>query len=44
MARIFAAAEEGGAAWYIVENDRPAIPSLESARRSLENLRAMGKV
>jgi sugar phosphate isomerase/epimerase len=23
----------------IVENDRPAIPSLKSARRSLENLR-----
>jgi sugar phosphate isomerase/epimerase len=40
---IFAAAEEGGARWYIVENDRPAMPSLQSARRSLENLRQMGK-
>lgn len=40
---IFAAAEEGGARWYIVENDAPKMPSLQSARRSLENLRAMGK-
>jgi Sugar phosphate isomerases/epimerases len=28
-----------GAITFIVENDRPTIPSLESARRSLENLR-----
>ena len=40
---IFTAAEDGGARWYVVENDRPRIPSLDSARRSLENLRAMGK-
>ncbi len=40
---VFTAAEEGGARWYVVENDRPAIPSLDSARRSLENLRQMGK-
>ncbi len=44
MAGIFAAAEEGGVDWYIVENDRPAMPSLESARRSLEYLRGVGKV
>ncbi len=41
---IFAAAEAGGAQWYIVEHDKPTMPALESARRSLENLRAMGKV
>ena len=40
---IFTAAEDGGARWYVVENDRPRMPSLDSARRSLENLRAMGK-
>ena len=43
LPEIFTAAEDGGARWYVVENDRPTIPSLESARRSLENLRAMGK-
>jgi sugar phosphate isomerase/epimerase len=32
------AAQESGAQFYIVENDKPAIPSLDSARRSLENL------
>ena len=40
MAAIMEAAREGGARWFIVENDKPQIPSLESARRSLENLRA----
>ncbi len=40
---IFSAAEQNGSAWYIVENDAPRMPSLESARRSLENLRALGK-
>jgi sugar phosphate isomerase/epimerase len=40
---IFTAAEDGGARWYVVENDRPRMPSLDSARRSLENLRAMSK-
>jgi len=40
---ILAAAEEGGARWYVVENDRPSIPSLDSAQRSLDNLRQMGK-
>jgi sugar phosphate isomerase/epimerase len=43
FAAIFAAAEEGGALWYIVEHDQPAMPALESARRSLQNLRTMGK-
>lgn len=38
---ICAAARDAGARWYIVENDLPRIPALESARRSLEYLRAM---
>ena len=36
---ICQAAKESGVEWYIVENDAPTIPSLESAKRSLENLR-----
>jgi sugar phosphate isomerase/epimerase len=40
---IFAAAEDGGVRWYIVEHDRPSMPSLESARRSLQNVRGKGK-
>ena len=45
---IFASAEyprsgSGGARWYVVEHDRPTMPSLESVRRSLAYLRAMGK-
>jgi sugar phosphate isomerase/epimerase len=39
---ICEAASEGGAEYFIVENDEPRIPSLESARRSLENLQRMG--
>ncbi len=42
MQGICAAAETAGARWLIVENDAPRMPSLESARRSLENLRGMG--
>lgn len=42
MRGICAAAETAGARWLIVENDAPRMPSLESARRSLENLRGMG--
>lgn len=38
---IIAAAEESGVRWLIVEHDHPGIPSLESARRSLQNLRAL---
>ncbi len=41
MAGICRAAYEQRARWYIVENDQPRIPSLESAKRSLENLRAI---
>jgi sugar phosphate isomerase/epimerase len=41
MAGICRAAREQGARWYIVENDQPRMPSLESARRSLENLRGI---
>ncbi len=35
---ICRAAGESGTEWYVVENDAPTIPSLESARRSFENL------
>ncbi len=41
MAGICRAAHEQGTRWYIVENDQPHIPSLESARRSLEHLRGI---
>jgi sugar phosphate isomerase/epimerase len=41
IAAIVAAARAAGAQGYIVENDRPSIPSLESARRSLQFLRAL---
>jgi sugar phosphate isomerase/epimerase len=40
---IFAAAESGGARWYIVEQDVCQRPPLESITISLQNLRAMGK-
>ncbi len=40
---IFEASEAQGVEWYIVEQDRCARPSLESARISLENLRRWGK-
>ncbi len=38
---ICKAAAESGVEWYIVENDAPTLPSLESAERSLENLRKL---
>jgi sugar phosphate isomerase/epimerase len=41
---IFAAAEAGGAEWYVVEQDRCPGPAIESARISLENLRRWGKL
>ena len=41
---VMAAAEAQGAEWFIVEQDRCAGPSLESARLSFENLRKWGKV
>jgi sugar phosphate isomerase/epimerase len=41
---IFAAAEEAGAEWYVVEQDRCARPPLESVRLSLEHLREWGKL
>ena len=43
FAPIFEASEAQGADWYIVEQDRCARPSLESARISLENLAKWGK-
>jgi sugar phosphate isomerase/epimerase len=39
IAGIIKAAQAAGTRWFLVENDAPTIPSLESARRSLENLR-----
>jgi len=41
---IFEAAEEGGADWYIVEQDTCPGPPIESARLSFENLKSWGKV
>ena len=41
IAAIIKAAQAAGTQWFLVENDAPAIPSLDSARRSLENLRAL---
>lgn len=43
FAPIFTASEAQGARWYIVEQDRCAGPSLESARISLQNLIQWGK-
>lgn len=42
FAPIFAASEAGGSEWYIVEQDRCARPSLESAALSLQHLREWG--
>jgi sugar phosphate isomerase/epimerase len=42
LAGIASAAEEAGAQWLIVEHDNPSLPSLESAQRSLENVRLLG--
>ncbi len=38
---IIEAAQQAGTQWYVVENDAPVIPSLESARRSRENLHTL---
>ncbi len=43
MGALITAAGAAGARWYIVENDAPTIPSLESARRSLTNLQTMAE-
>lgn len=43
FAPIFAAAERGGAAWYVVEQDQADGSTIEAARASFDNLRAMGK-
>ena len=43
MGALIAAARAAGARWYVVENDAPTIPSLESARRSLSNLQTMAE-
>lgn len=39
---IFAASEEVGSVWYIVEQDSCKRPTLESAKISIDNLRRMG--
>jgi sugar phosphate isomerase/epimerase len=44
FAPIFAASEASGAEYYVVEQDFCARPALESARVSLEHLKAWGKV
>jgi sugar phosphate isomerase/epimerase len=41
MSAICRTASAGGTRWYIIENDQPRLPSLESARRSLEYLRGL---
>lgn len=38
---LITTAREAGARWLIVENDRPEIPSLDSAQRSLAYLRSL---
>jgi sugar phosphate isomerase/epimerase len=43
FASIFEASESQGVEWYIVEQDRCARPSLESAQMSLDNLKRWGK-
>jgi sugar phosphate isomerase/epimerase len=43
FAPIFAAAEQAGAQWYIVEQDRADGSAIDAARASLTNLRALGK-
>lgn len=44
FAPIFAAAEEGGAEWYIAEQDWTARPPLDAAAVSLKHLKAWGKL
>lgn len=41
MGAIYLAAKDNGTRWFVVENDKPRIPSLESARRSLLNLQSI---
>jgi len=41
IANICSVALAGGTRFLLVENDQPRVPSLESARRSLENLNSM---
>ena len=41
---IFAAAQQAGVNWYIVEQDRMVRPSLESARMSIDYLKRRGMV
>ncbi len=38
IAGFIEAARPGGTKYFIVENDQPTVPSLESARRSFENM------
>jgi len=41
---VFAAAEESGVEWYIVEQKRESVPGLESARMSCDYLMSRGMV
>ena len=42
LKEIFAASEEVGVQWYIVEQDTCKRPTLESVKISIDNLRKMG--
>lgn len=44
FAPIFAAAEQGGVRWYIVEQDRAEGSAIDAARTSFDNLKQMGKI
>ncbi len=44
FAPIFAAAEQGGVRWYIVEQDKADDSAITAARTSFENLKQMGKM
>jgi len=39
---VFAAAEESGVEWYIVEQKRESVPGIDSARMSVEYLKSRG--
>jgi sugar phosphate isomerase/epimerase len=41
MPALISAAQSSGTRWLIVEHDRPTLPSLESARRSLDYLNSL---
>ena len=41
---VFAICEStGGTQWYIVEDEKENLPALECVKKTIENLRKMGK-